>query len=166
MGNTAPLIEVLHSLSLYLSVWEQSQESYEQFMIKQTEAPEPKMALSTLLFTYRGLLWLPWPIPHYGCLKMESEVQELYLCMCMCETTAAWVSRYAGDLWMSFVELGRCKRTTKYWRLVKRSWTCMLRRKGCACQRNLSPEHDKKREEKGAKGRQQIETRRYWLQTY
>lgn len=59
--------------------------------------------------------------------EIESEVQELFF---VCETNAARVSQYRGDLWMGFIDLNRCGRTTKYRRLVE--WSCkwMVGRKG------------------------------------
>lgn len=114
----------LHSVSLRASPPEKSQESYEQFRIKQSEASEPKMAHSTLLSTYSGLLWLGWPISHHGCWEGVTGSRAF-----LCTTTAARASQYGGDLWMSPEDLNCRRRTTKYRRLVERSHRWMVEKK-------------------------------------
>lgn len=49
--------------------------------------------------------------------EMVSEVHRLFFCT----ATAVRVSQYGGDLWMGFVDLNHCRRTTKHRRLVGRS---------------------------------------------
>lgn len=67
--------------------------------------------------------------------EMESEVQEPLLCA----TTAAGVSQYRGDLWMGFLDLNRCRRTAKYWRLVRPSCRWKVgKKKVCYLRKPLS----------------------------
>lgn len=98
------------------------------------EISEPKTAHSTLLSTYSGLFMAQQANSSLWLLRWSQGFKSFFVCGK--PLMPEWVNM-EETFWMRFVDLNRCRRATKYCRLVR--WSCrwMVGRKGSTIWRNL-----------------------------
>lgn len=78
--------------------------------------------------------WLSKPILHFGCWDGVRGSRAFFVCGK--PLMPEWVNM-EETFWMRFVDLNRCRRATKYCRLVRWSFRWMVGRKGSTVWRNL-----------------------------
>lgn len=99
--NSADRYDGIQRVRLW-ALWEESQEPYEQVRIKPSEAAKTKMAHSAMPCAYSGLFFFFFgSVTRHGCWDGGRGSRAFFVCA----TTAARVSQYEGDLWMSLVHL-------------------------------------------------------------